>query len=537
MEANLLTVLAILVAGYTLLAEEKRIDLWLRFSKRDGIVLAVLVLTLMYVIYLPVLRMMGLSLPIPWLWGFNEELTAFTAMLGILVYVVVKLSTKHLPWTHIPFWHKTAVTLLRSRKFNELAFLLERYHRQLITGAKERWYDKLRAWLLNRYSEPIANEFAELLADFTEEPKVKTRKEKSEFVRRSERLVRRLCEYLPNTHTYNDEGANSIASVLKSRQFVKHLTFTHPLVCARLTDYRFDGFSEFTNAFFVELIANSSSQLSRELADNQYWDYASAPTIDESSPLLTFYLSDIEVASRMGLYKPVGEYIKQYITNHRDSASLYNQPYHYAFDDEERWQSPIFVGIQFFKLMVAQAIHSNHHNHMWPLYLERFAGNILDSYAPSPDVNLQLEFPTRFDYLFYESLSVCIGWVSSVEQSDKPVPRTSEQARSYPEYFAAQALGGILKHIVVTTKLTEDQRIYYVGMIVKKLNDLDRAGKQFYTETVIRFGLRNTITGDPTEDNVRTLYSLYRQCDHTLWERQSTLNNTFKEVMTELPQD
>lgn len=87
MDANALTVLAILVAGYTLLAEEKRIDLKLRFSWADKSVVGFLVSALLYTIYLPVFSAIDLALPFKWLWGFDEKITAFTAIVAILLYL------------------------------------------------------------------------------------------------------------------------------------------------------------------------------------------------------------------------------------------------------------------------------------------------------------------------------------------------------------------------------------------------------------------------------------------------------------------
>jgi hypothetical protein len=96
-DSNTLTVLAILVAGYTLLAEEKRIDLKLRFSWTDKSVIGFLVSILLYTIYLPVLNAIDLALPLKWLWGFDEKLTAFTAIVAVLLYLALKLGGKHLP--------------------------------------------------------------------------------------------------------------------------------------------------------------------------------------------------------------------------------------------------------------------------------------------------------------------------------------------------------------------------------------------------------------------------------------------------------
>lgn len=67
LEANILTVLAVLVAGFTLLSEEKRIDLKLRISKVDIFGLVIVFLLILYMVYLPFLEKIGLIIPLPWL--------------------------------------------------------------------------------------------------------------------------------------------------------------------------------------------------------------------------------------------------------------------------------------------------------------------------------------------------------------------------------------------------------------------------------------------------------------------------------------
>ena len=155
MDANALTVLAILVAGYTLLAEEKRIDLKLRFSWADKSVVGFLVSALLYTIYLPVLSASDLALPFKWLWGFDEKITAFTAIVAILLYLALKLGGKRLPKSKTADWQKASSHLLRNQKFEQLAFLLDKYHHQFLLAFNDRWFDRVRSRLMAPYRPSI----------------------------------------------------------------------------------------------------------------------------------------------------------------------------------------------------------------------------------------------------------------------------------------------------------------------------------------------------------------------------------------------
>ncbi|MCC3798792.1 hypothetical protein IB291_25055, partial [Vibrio parahaemolyticus] len=307
MDANALTVLAILVAGYTLLAEERRVDLKLRFSWIDKFVIVFLVITLLYAIYLPVLNATGLALPFTWLWGFDEKLTAFTAIVAILLYLALKLGGKRLPKSKISDWQKASSHLLRNQRFEQLAFLLDKYHHQFIAAFQDNWFDRIRAKLLAPYRpsirELIGLEFGEKSDDSSMSSRVKPT-----LINLMKPFAFAVSYCLPDNSRYKEAVSTSISDILKSNFFVKHLAQTQPLLCAKFTTLRFSADDEFTTLFLKELIANTSSPLYRELRDNQNCSYTGEYYIDDSNPLLSFYFKDIETASQVGIWKPIGDY-------------------------------------------------------------------------------------------------------------------------------------------------------------------------------------------------------------------------------------
>jgi len=525
-EANILTVLAILVAGYTLLVEKKRIDLRLRLSWIDKLIFIFLAICILYVIYLPVLKQIGLTLPLPWLWGFNENLVTFTCIVVILIYLMVKLAGHHLPKSKVSDWGVVSEQLLRVHKFEELAFLLDRYQAQIINVNKDRWYDKVRLKLLAPYHISIREQISG--SDLKQEHDKFSLKIKTFIINVFKPLAFFLSKCLPDSTSYKDVLLDSTFKLLKSKQFVKHLTQTHPLLCAKFTVINFRSNDEFINSFFLELIENTSSSLYRELRDNQNCSYTGEYYIDESNQLLDFYFGNIQNASNTSVWNPIERYTTAFIRKQKGQDNYYNQPYSFTYYEEDKWSCPIYMSIFFFNIMVSRAIFTNHNEHMWLMFVKNFIKEILDNYEPHPNIVSGAEFPTRFDYLIYSALSTCIDWVGSVEYSDSSKMQNKDEARAYPEYSAAVTLGDILKLLLDTKKITTTQQVYYLEMVVTLLNKLDNNGNQFFSKIILDNTVRNYEYDKPNKDRVKKLWSYYQDIDHVLRKKNSTFGQEIK---------
>ncbi|HIF9196242.1 TPA: hypothetical protein ACX6PX_001481 [Photobacterium damselae] len=529
MEANALTVLAILVAGYTLLAEEKRIDLKLRFSWIDKCVIFLLVSTLLYTIYLPILDAINLSLPLPWLWGFDEKLTAFTAIVVILLYLTVKLVGKRLPKSKTSAWQKASSHLLRNQKFEALTFLLDKYHPQFIATFQDHWYDRVRAKLLAPYRPSIRELIAQSMGK--QEKKTFGSRTKSRLVSILKPLVLLISKCLPDDSKYKQEVSASISDLLKSNLFVKHLTQTQPLLCAQFTTTRFNSDEEFTTAFLKELIANTSSPLYRELRDNQSCSYTGEYYIDESNPLLYFYFNDIEVASQVGVWKPIGDYTLEFIGKQKGQDNYYNQPFSYTYFEEDKWKCPIFMSIHFFNVMTSRAIHTGHQDHMWLMYLENFVGAMIENYDPNSEVDTEREFPTRFDYLMYEALDVFTEWVgAAVHNSDKNNKVTISE-KSIPVYYAATTLGNTFYTLIKSRKITGRQYVYYLENVIRLLKKLDDSGNQALSKIIVENIIKKYEYSRSDRNVINALISYYSEVDHILKNKDSTFEHELSSIL------
>ncbi len=520
MEANALAVVAIIAAVYAVLSQAKRIDLELRFSVVDMFVLFMCSVVLLYCLYLPVLNAIGLALPLTWWWGFNENLLSFTVSLFVIFYFLTKLAGKRLPKSRIKSWQKVASQLARNQDHKQLALLLENYHSQFLGSFKERWYDRLRAKVLAPYEPCLQKMLRQMKGEVENESKAD--KAKSYALKLLKPFAILFAKCLPDRTKYRQELDQSISGILKSYPFVKHLTQTNPMLCAEYTTTRFNGCDEFSSAFFKGLVTDNTSSLYRELRDNQHCSHTGEYYIDEFNPLLNFYLSDINVASKIEMYRPIAECTKEYIGKQKGSGNYYNLPFSYLYMEEDCWNCQIFISIQFFKVMVSRAIHSGYNDHMWLMYVEDFVDRMLTNYEPNVQVDRSGEFPTRFDYLMYMAFDAVRDWVEaavyvSIDESDLGVDN-----RRGPIPYAATTLGSLLFNVIKSQKLSDQQCRYYLDMVIRTLNKLDDSGNQELCKLVVGHLVKRHDGAKPDVDVISELLEHYRRIDHVLKRTDST---------------
>jgi len=535
LEANILTVLAVLVAGFTLLSEEKRIDLKLRISKIDIFGLAIIFISILYMVYLPFLKEISLIIPLPWLPGFDANLATFSFIFIIICYFLIKVNGTKLPKSRISSWSLQSEQLLRTHKFDQLSFLLNKYHAQFLEADNENCLEKIRLKLLKSStptSQYLLDELRRLRVkrgNSNRQPDVKSKPEINLKDKVKQAIAKNLLTFLPKTSRYRNEARESLSKLLKSKPFVQHLTISYPLLCAKFTTSRFNGDGEFTTNYLTELISNQQSSLYRELKDNQNCSYTGEYYIDESNQLLSFYFMDIKTASDTSIWKPIGDYTTNFIKKQRGTNNFYNSSYDYSYEDD-KWQCPIYITICLFQVMVSKAIFDRHQDHMWLMYIEFFINEILANYEPKSVIDIEREFPTHFDFLIYSAISTCCDWartpvyltnINNVAESDK---------KGYPECWASKTLGQILRKVILSSKQTDRQCIYYLKMVVRLMNELDQSNHKDYSKIIMNALLKQYDHSQPDKSFVTKLKNYYQQIDHVLRDSSSTFATLLKQA-------
>ncbi|WP_460155007.1 hypothetical protein [Pseudomonas sp. S1_F04] len=504
MDANgLLSVLAILVAAFTLLSEAKRLDISLRMSMFDWAILLMLTAIVLVIIYSPLILELKVVGPIPWRWGFTPPIAIFTSLMLMLLFVSVKMGGRKIPRANYTKWLSASELLLREKKLGELGYLLHRHHAQLFSEVgRKPWYSRVHDYLypVNRIL---------LVQMGGKEPSY-------HFYR--VRVF--LASFFPKEGSKQKVVSQSISNLLKSKIFISYLAETYPLVAAKATMLRFSHSEEVVNTFIVALMSNPHSSLYRELRDNQNCSHTGEYYIDGGNSLLSFYLKDVSVAADVLLWRPIGNYVLNFIKEHKGRDDYYNQPNNNFSEGEARWGCPIFIGSFLFEIMVSVAIFQRVNHHMWLMYAESFLEAMIENLDYHESVDVEREFPSRYDYLIYNIFSACDSWVGAVEYLDLEQSPGSQE--DYPEWWAAKTYGSMLRKIIVSKKLSDSQKIYYLEIAVGRMKRLDGTGLEKYSKLVVDNCLRKYEWGEMDWDCVKKLRSVYRSIDHVLRSRKST---------------
>ncbi|HBU8230321.1 hypothetical protein Q4R90_15095 [Morganella morganii] len=513
MGANgLLAVFAILIAWYTLLTNERRIDLKLRLSKLNIVFIIFFISTILVIIYSKVLLSIFPLKPIPWVLGFNEDTLSFTCLCIIIAFFGFKILGKRIPKANLTNWIRVSEKYMREKKTEQLGYLFDKYHEQLFDIiSNKKWYVRVHDFLNPSLSSMIID------------------KEKAKKIRfkKSRRLISKLfpCE------DKNQEAIQlNISKLLKSKPFAHYLIDTYPHIAMKATCLWFRDKDEYYTNFFTYLISNPNSIMYRELRDNQSRLHTGEYALDESNAFLNFYLNDIRTAINLGIWKPVGDYVVSYIKKQKGNSNFYNQADNYFSSSNERWECPIFVGLVFFDVMISTAIFKRSKDHMWLMYYRYFLEGIIESYEISESIDVNREFPTRFDYLIYELIYNCNIWAGATEYlcyNDW----TMEEIKQSPEYHASITLGAMMRLIITSDKFQKNQKTYLLEIIIKRMNSLDQNKKSFYSEAIF-INLTRSCSWSRVDTNaVSELRQLYKSVDHVL----KIKNSTFEVELSKIP--
>ncbi|WP_413724837.1 hypothetical protein [Sodalis sp. RH16] len=498
-----LAVFAILLAWYTLLTDERRVDLKLRISKFNILFIIFSISIILVVIYSKVLLSFIPIKPIPWILGFNEDTLSFTCLCIMIAFFGIKILGNRIPKANLTYWISVSEKYLRAKKVEQLGYLFDKYHEQLFNIiSNKKWYVRVHDYL----NPPLLP----LIIDKGNIKKIRFKK------------IRR---FLSKPFPYKDKNQEviqlNISKLLKSKPFAHHLIDAHPHVAMKATCLRFRDNDEYNTNFFTYLISSQNSNIYRELRDNQNRSYTGEYALDESNALLNFYLNDIRTAIDVGIWKPVGDYIVSYIKKQKGSSSFYNQPDNYFSSSNERWDCPIFVGLVFFDVMISTAIFKRSKHHMWLMYYRNFLKEIIESHEMSGSIDINREFPIRFDYLIFELIYNCNIWAGATEHLSYD-GWTTEDKKQSPEYFASTTLGGMMYLIITSDKLQRKQKTYLLEVIIKRMNSLDQENRSFYSEEIFNNLIRPYSFSAIDANAVNELRKLYKGVDHVLKINTST---------------
>ncbi|MFH2201691.1 MAG: hypothetical protein ABIJ96_01105 [Elusimicrobiota bacterium] len=489
--SSLLAVVALALAVYSLLSPAKKLQL----SLRTGFIEKTILVIGCFLIHLLVLcsrspRSTSLYHELTGI-AISPDISAYLVLLTTSLIAIWFFSRFRLSRSSIKRFRTLADTLHYSRDYSELVQLVEEHFHALLSLSTGHYFpEKLRRFL------PPKNHFFDL----------------ERFEKRLARLLpwQRSCieiiqpwlkrfnisnESFPTWSHAQIEAEGILQMLLSNPNFAHELARTKPYLALQVFSATGFFLPEFMDNYFQSLLNDRSSIFYLEIRNNQNLSIGEHRyRIPKENRLLHFLFNDTEKAHSLGIYKPIGESVLRHLDHLRQNiqADPYNDPPR-DYQEDGRWGCPLFVGIQFFDIMLAEAIYQNIEWHMWLYYYPHFARRICRNVDFSnPDIDVDAEMPTKYLYLLHEMNWNLSRWVECLE--DIPLSQSnSKLATSRPSHengnpfkSSILALDQILHHIVRTKGMPQHfvhsqfDIVFYLYFDLLKIK-----GRANYAETIM----------------------------------------------------
>jgi hypothetical protein len=471
----LITVLSLVVAVYAVTPRERQLALTLKLGTFDWIwvVCAVLFLCTLYLSFYPVFEARGWAMRSDqWPAGLTPDKCVGLVLLAGLGALWLRIRFARLSPKGIKKFAELAQDLLWMPSTAELlALLQDNVHEFFRIYNRDYWSARLRS----RFIQPLDIDQLLCVLEDGQEPRALSPLLFS--------LARPFIELL---HTYDEEqkvAAETARIVFLAKPFVAALANTRPylgLTMLKLWPKKFER-SAFLELYIAELLANRTSVLYIELANNDTQS-GNRYLIPPSNRVLHFFLSDAAVAQEEEVYRPVGEFVITELD--RLQRAPEQDPYNESLGDFDRsthWQSPLFVAIHFFDIMVREALFQGIEWHMWLYYLTNFVDKMVRNYRPSRiGYDSDAEWPNKYSWLISRIFWALREWIEAIEgipPTQRNVvlgnTRASHQNDNIPK-SSILALGHCLRTVVMSEALEEQFKNSLVDMVFELFFHLRR---------------------------------------------------------------
>ncbi|MDC5852405.1 hypothetical protein OPW32_24730 [Vibrio europaeus] len=159
---------------------------------------------------------------------------------------------------------------------------------------------------------------------------------------------------------------------------------------------------------------------------------------------------------------------------------------------------------------------------MWLMYIEKYVAQMLENYIPSSDVDKDREFPTRFDYLIYQSIDALRDWVFAATYNTDDNTKVQLDANIEPIHCAASTLGSTFYTLIKSSKLTDNQYVYYLEMVVRLIKELDGSSNKRLSKLIVDNAIKRYEHSSPDRNVINALVRYYSRVDHILKPKEST---------------
>jgi hypothetical protein len=252
--------------------------------------------------------------------------------------------------------------------------------------------------------------------------------------------------YFKEIFSKNKSMKSISEDIVTNTQFITYLSENNlDLALKIMKIYSSSGGENLWNIVGRTLISDRNSRLFNELNSG----------VIKKGDLLYFLFKDTKQCQRWLVWKPVGDYVIEYIENQAKVNENKNNYYESNYD-LVKVSSPIYQGIRFFDVMVKKSLEQNTPDHMWLYYLgywtERICKNI--KYTD----NSSAEFKNMYEYYLYQIFDAYRNWITYIIRNDFTVPTGEEGPNIIENTINSYTFA--MKDVATSKNVREDFKSY-----------------------------------------------------------------------------
>ncbi|PTV98367.1 hypothetical protein C8C76_11724 [Halanaerobium saccharolyticum] len=398
---SILTVGSIIIAIYSIMPKYKKLELKTKSRRIDFIIFTIFILVVHYLLYYNIFVNFNLNLGFGLSkYGVTPANSLYMLFIIMFLYLFLRIKYGEIPTYKIDVLKLTLEELQFKENYNELIYLLSSN------------MNVLRK-ILNFNISKKKNKLEDFLSDDFENSKTKNKK--------INKIKSSLFKIFNDNKIKKQESVEELLRILfTDENFIRNLIKIKPYFALDLVKLEKNYYTNnFLETFLNFCILDPKSILYKELDETSYistLDYDQCEKKpNNDNEILFFLFNDISVAKEYEVYRPIGEgIISTLLEMRRTDNDKFNEPYENE-DEELLEKNPIVKGRKFFVYMIYNSILQEIDWHMWLYYYYYFVKEICINYNPNKYVNLDDEFPTKYNYILYLLFSDVRDWIKSIE--------------------------------------------------------------------------------------------------------------------------
>lgn len=281
----------------------------------------------------------------------------------------------------------------------------------------------------------------------------------------------------------HDESTAVPGAASRVRDYLLESNFaeTHPNIAPELgvriiEDDRVDlGFKkDFTGEFLNTQVRTDNSLLRRELRENQivenHWKYP----IQDENEILSAILTDLSKAEDLVVYNAVGTPVTDILREHRYmDYDLYHEPR--LSPGTEAFNDPVYTGIRFIHLLMVRAIEEDSDHHMGLTELMSINRAVCNNYDLTPASDPGSEWPNDYAFFIYSIFEALTDWIRIVEyEYENPSQYSIELSSISNEWTGSVVKSAVVclflchKEVLTCSDISDEYKDYISMMVFRQ---------------------------------------------------------------------